>query len=232
VFSTKPLNIKFFPDIISCWPLYNYQFSLQIAASTFRVQAVQNLKLSAIHTKYRKKLIFTNSAVPICIAASPPFTVLPVPDTRTNFTYCCSFNWKRNTNVISVLSIFTWALDTGELLGSNPRRFIPSRLGGPRASLEVLYDTENTRLYRNSKPGIVQLTAPFVDRMRDFLQKTQAQKFSNLRTDGCCYHSCSFVYLYLSVLKVMYLNLSCEDISKEGKIDCLSVRTQYHIERL
>jgi len=154
------------------------------------------------------------------------FTVLSVPDTRTTFTYCCSYNWKRNTNGNFVLSIITWALDTGELLGSNPRHLIPRRLRDPTASLKVLEDTENNRLYRNSKPAIVQVTAPFLERMRYFLQKTQAQKFSNLLTNGFCDHSCSFVYLYLSVLKVMYFNFSCEDISKEGKIDCLSVRTQ------
>jgi len=86
------LNIKFSPDIITCWPLYNYQLSLQIAASTFTVQAVQHFKLSAIQTKYRKTLSFTNSAVPICTAASPLFSTLSVPVTRTAFNYCCSFN--------------------------------------------------------------------------------------------------------------------------------------------
>jgi hypothetical protein len=119
------LNIKFSPDIIPCWPLYNYQLSLQVAASTFTVQAVQHFKLSAIHTKYWKTLTFTNSAVPICTAARPQFTVLSVPDTHTNFTYCCALNWKRNNNGNIVLSIINWELVTGELLESRPGRFIP-----------------------------------------------------------------------------------------------------------
>jgi len=147
VFCTELLNIKFSPDIIPCWPLYNYQLSLQFTASTFTVQAVQHFKLSTIYTKYRKTLTFTNRAVLICTAASPHFTVLSVPDTRTTFNYCCSFNtlnpelnpirhllsllgayhilyvsrirvnWKRTTNGNFVLSIITWVLDTGELLG-------------------------------------------------------------------------------------------------------------------
>jgi len=125
VFCTELQNIKFSPDIIPCWPQYNYQFSLQIAASTFTVQAVQHFKLSAIHTKYRKTLTFTNSAVPICTASSPLFTVLSVPDTRTTFTYCFSFNWKRNTNRNFVLSFITGLLVTGELLGSRSGRCFP-----------------------------------------------------------------------------------------------------------
>ena len=125
MFCTEPLNITFSPDIIPCWPLYNYQLLLHFAASTFRVHEVQNLKLSTIHTKYRKTRILTNSAVPICAAASPLSTVRSVPDTRTNFTYRCSFNWKRNTNGTFVLSIITSALNADELLGSRPGPFIP-----------------------------------------------------------------------------------------------------------
>jgi len=59
----------------------NHHLSLQITASTFRVQAAQHLKLQAIHTKYRKTLTVTNNAVPICTAPSPIFTVLSVPAT-------------------------------------------------------------------------------------------------------------------------------------------------------
>jgi len=115
---------------------------LQIAASTFTDQAVQHFKLSAIHTKYRKTLTFANSTVPICTATSPLFTVLSVPDTRTNFTYCCSFHWKRNTNGTFVLSIITSAVHRVELLGSRPGRFnplegghyiLPRRLCGPKS---------------------------------------------------------------------------------------------------
>ena len=128
MFCTELLNIKFSPDIIPCCLLYNYQLSLQFAASSFTVQAVQHFKLSAIHTKYRKTLTFTNSAVPICTAASPLFTVLSVPDTRTNFIYCSPFNWKRNNNGALVLSIITCAFDADKLLGSRPCRFIPSEV--------------------------------------------------------------------------------------------------------
>jgi len=81
--------------------------------------------MSAIHTKYRKTLTFTDSAVPICTATCPLFTVLSVPDTRTTFTYFFSFNWKHNTNRIFVLSIITVLLYTGELLGSRPGRCFP-----------------------------------------------------------------------------------------------------------
>jgi len=90
---------------------------------------VRHLKLQAIHTKYRKKLTFTNSAVPICTVASPTFTALSVPDTRSAFNFCCSFNWKPKTNANFLLSNITWALDTGELLGSRLGRFIPEEEG-------------------------------------------------------------------------------------------------------
>jgi len=39
------LNSKVYSDIIQCWPVYNYTFSLQMTAVTFTVQAVQHLKL-------------------------------------------------------------------------------------------------------------------------------------------------------------------------------------------
>ena len=56
---------------------------------------------------------------------SPLFTVLSVPDTRTAFTYCCSFNWKRKTNENFVLNIINLVLVGGEFLGSGQRRFYP-----------------------------------------------------------------------------------------------------------
>ena len=137
-------------------------------------------------TPNTERLTFTNRAVLICTAASPLFTVLSVPDTRTTFNYCCSFNtlnpelnpichllallgayhilhvsrirvnWKRTTNGNFVLSIITWVLDIGELLGSRPGRLIPGEGGnyypagclGRRASLDVLEDAEFSRPYR------------------------------------------------------------------------------------
>ena len=51
---------------------------------------------------------------------------MSVPDTRTTLTYSCSFNWRSKTNEPIVLSIITSALDTRDLLGSRPDRFIPS----------------------------------------------------------------------------------------------------------
>jgi len=60
---------------------------------------------------------------------SPRYTVLSVPDTRTDFTFCCLFNWKRNTNGYFVLSNITWQLVTGELLSSRPGRFVRGKEG-------------------------------------------------------------------------------------------------------
>jgi len=36
-------KIKACLDIIPCWPVYNYQISLQNRTSTFMVQAIQHL---------------------------------------------------------------------------------------------------------------------------------------------------------------------------------------------
>ena len=41
------------------------------------------------------------------------------PDNRTPFTYCCSFNWKRNTNGNFVLSIITFVLSIITFVLSN-----------------------------------------------------------------------------------------------------------------
>jgi len=60
---------------------------------------------------------------------SPPYTVLSVPDTRIDFTFCCPFKWKRNTNENFVLSDITWETITGELLSSRPDRFIRGKEG-------------------------------------------------------------------------------------------------------
>jgi len=60
---------------------------------------------------------------------NPLFTVLSVPNTRTAFTYCCPFNWRRKTEGNFVLSIITSAFDGGEFLGSHPGRFIPGEEG-------------------------------------------------------------------------------------------------------
>jgi len=207
VLCTELLNIKVSPDIIPWWPIYNYQLSLQIAASTFKVQAVQHFKLSAIHTKYRKTLTFTNRAVPICTAASPHFTVLPVPDTRTTFTYCCSFNWKRNTNGTFVLSIITSALDTCVLWVSRPGRFIfvegghyklPWRLCGPNSQSgrfggHRIHPSlpEFEPRCRPSQSLFHRPTAPI------FFKKSQVEKVSNLQQifvefirAHLCTHSC------------------------------------------
>jgi len=124
VFSTKLINFKFCSDIIPCWPRYDCQLSLQNTTSNFTVNAVQHLKLQIIYTKYRKTLTFIKSDVQICSPTSPHFTVLSVPDTRTAFIFCCSINWKRKTDGNFVLSNITWALDTDELIGSRPDRFI------------------------------------------------------------------------------------------------------------
>ena len=73
----------------------------------------------------------------------------------------------------------------------------------PTAVLEFVEETENARHYRNSTPDFVQLAAPPVDRLRNFFKKSEFQKVSNLLTNGCCGHSCSFTYSALSVLCVI-----------------------------
>ena len=65
---------------------------------------------------------------------------------------------------------------------------------GPRAVLQFVEETENTRPYRNSTPGVVQLTAPPVERLRNFFNKSPVQKVSNLLTNGCSDHPCSSTY--------------------------------------
>jgi len=47
---------------------------------------------------------------------------------------------------------------------------------GLGAILEFVNDTENTRHYRNSKSGVVQLPASSVDRIRDFLQEISSSE--------------------------------------------------------
>jgi hypothetical protein len=54
---------------------------------------------------------------------------MSVPDTRTAFNCRWSFNWKPRTNGNFELSIITSAIDTRELLGSRPDRFIPGKDG-------------------------------------------------------------------------------------------------------
>jgi len=59
----------------------------------------------------------------------PTFTVLSVTDTGTTFNCCCSFNWKRRTDGNFELSFITSALNTRDLLGSHPGRFISYETG-------------------------------------------------------------------------------------------------------
>ena len=84
-----------------------------------------------------------------------------------------------------MLCSITWALDTGEWLGSRFGSFIPLEEGkyiltrkllGPRDAQEVVKDKENTRHYRNSKSGVVQLPASSVDRLCDFLQEISSSE--------------------------------------------------------
>jgi len=49
----------------------------------------------------------------------------------------------------------------------------------PSAFLEVVEETEITRPYWNSTPAVVQLTAPPVDRLHNFFNKTPVQNVSN-----------------------------------------------------
>jgi hypothetical protein len=132
------------PVVLSSIPEVCLQLSLQIDASTFTVQAVQHFKLSTIYTKYRKTLTFTNSAVPICTATSPHFTVFSVPDTRTTFTYFCSFNSK----LVITTHEAVWAEEP-------VWTFMENR--------------EFSRPYRYSNPDIVQLTVLSRDRLSEFL---------------------------------------------------------------
>ena len=89
-------------------------------------------------------------------------------------------------------------------------QYTPTRkLFVPRAFVEVVEETENTRPYRNSTPAVVQLTALPVDRLRNFFKKTPVQKVSNLLTNGCCGHPCSFTYRVLSGLCVICFVSSC-----------------------
>ena len=98
--------------------------SLQITAPTFTVHAVLHLKVWALYIKKPKDTNLQQQRCTNLHCTKPPFTLLSVPDTRTDFTFCCSLNWKRNTNGIFVLSKITWELVAGELLGSCLGRFI------------------------------------------------------------------------------------------------------------
>ena len=143
------------------------------------------------------------------------FTVLSVPDTRTTFTYCCSFYWKRNTNGNFVLSIITLATDTGELWGSGPGPglfisseegiyILPGRFCRTKSQFGRSGGHKTIFLIgiRNLGSSSTQ-PRPETDCMI-FLEKSQVENFSNLLINGCCDHSCSFVYLYLPDLGVMY----------------------------
>jgi len=110
-------------------------------------------------------------------------TYMSVPDTRTTFNYCCSYNWKRKTNGNFVLSIFTSALGTGELLGSRPGRFIPAgegqykltrRLCGPQRQSGRFGGHRKHSPWLEFETGIVQHTASSVDRLRYFLQENSS----------------------------------------------------------
>ena len=105
---------------------------------------------------------------------------MSVPDTRTAFNCCCSFNWKRRTDGNFELSNITSAVHIREFLGSRPGRFIPAETGQyivtTRLCLKVLERRENTAIYRNSIPGIVQLRAWRADRLRGFLQEISSRK--------------------------------------------------------
>ena len=65
---------------------------------------------------------------------------ISVPDTLRDFNFCCSFNWKCNTNGIFVLCNISWALNIGELLGSRLDLFIPSE--GQFLRTNTLYETQ------------------------------------------------------------------------------------------
>jgi hypothetical protein len=151
---------------------------------------------------------------------------MSVPDTRTAFNCRCSFNWKRRTDGIFELSIISSALETRDLLGSRPGRFIPgedeqyvvpTRLCGllsqsgscgedrkpsPLPEIEPCVRPDDSLVRRPTEPV--------------FFNNSQVDKFSNLLTNGCCDHSCSFVYHPLLVLGVIYCRLSWQDVSKES----------------
>jgi hypothetical protein len=133
-------------------------------------------------------------------------------------------NWKRRTDGNFELSFITSALDTRDLLGSRPGRFIRGetgqykltrRLCGPQRQCGSFGgDRKHSPLpeiepwNRRAQSLIRRPTAPF------FFKKSLIGEVRNLLTNGCCYHSCSFVHPSLSVLGVMYFISSCQNVSK------------------
>ena len=145
---------------------------------------------------------------------------ISVPDTRTAFTFCCSFNWKPKTYRICALSITTSATDSGELLISRPGRFIPAAVqymisrGCVRAS-ERICTFQNSlalnEIRRQERPVHSRVRRPTV-----FFKKTQVEKFGNLLTNGCCDHSCCFVYTSLTVWALCILfHYACVSVRSE-----------------
>jgi hypothetical protein len=151
---------------------------------------------------------------------------MSVLDTRTASNCRCSFNWKRRTDENCELSIITSAIDTCELWVLRPGRFIPSetgqyilttRLCGPQSQSGNFGEDRKHSLLpefepwdRPAKSLVRRRTAPILFKI------SQVEKVSNLLTNGCCDHSCSVVYPYLTVLCVIYFISSCEDVSKES----------------
>ena len=88
---------------------------------------------------------------------------------------------------------------------------------GQTASLDVLEDTEYTRPYRNSNPGVVHPKASSIDRLRRFSSR-------NLKLRRLVIYNksllSSFVHIYVPILasfwRYIYFILSCGNVSKDS----------------
>ena len=153
-----------------------------------------------------------------------------------SFNCCCSVNWKRRTDGIFELIIINSALHKRVLLGSRPGRFIPGQTGKYKLTTSLCgHQSQSVSFGEDRKhsplPEFEPWNRPAQSLVRRttapvFFKNSQVEKFSNLLTNGCCHHSCSFVYPSLPVLGFMYFISSCEDVSKESIRDWMSERSQ------
>ena len=145
---------------------------------------------------------------------------ISVPDTRTDFSFCCSFNWKLNSNGKIVLCIITSALDTGELLGWRVCRFICSERQYVATSSLCKPQSQSWRFEREIKqPSLPESetwyrTARILVGWTVFFKKFQVEKVSNLLTNVCCFDSCSF-FAPVSSRKYPTDKHSCKYIEKK-----------------
>jgi len=101
--------------------------SLQISLHADRYIIISFAADSCLHIQISGSptlLTASNRSTKLCQSSLQPahsLSYISVPDTRTNFNFCCSLNYKRNHLIVH----YHLALKTDVLLGSGLDRFIP-----------------------------------------------------------------------------------------------------------